>query len=123
MDSLASILCRPPDGGGTPHGRQWDRCEYYLEGHINGFPFNAGMSLVIALFIGIASGLSVAFVLKGQLKTVRKQEQANVYVKPGSLQITISHDFFLYAEEKRTKKDSGKSSDSEPSRNVGGGSF
>ena len=100
-----------------------DQCAYYLDGHINGFPFNFGKSLIIALVIGILAGVIVAFVLKGQLKSVRKQNQANVYVKPGSMQVTVLNDFFLYRDVTRTKKESSNSSGSGSSRNTGGGSF
>ena len=100
-----------------------DQCDYYLEGFVNGFPFNFGKNLVICLIIGIAAGLIVAFVLKGQLKTVRKQHQANVYVKPGSMQVTVHNDFFLYRDVTRTKKESSNSSSGGSSRSSGGGSF
>lgn len=100
-----------------------DQCDYYLEGFVNGFPFNFGKNLVICLIIGIAAGLIVAFVLKGQLKTVRKQNQANVYVKPGSMQVTVHNDFFLYRDVTRTKKESSNSSSGGSSRSSGGGSF
>lgn len=100
-----------------------EKCEYYLDGHLNGFPFNFGGSLLLALGIGILAGVITAFVLKGQLKSVRKQNQANVYVKPGSMQITTSNDFFLYRDVTRTKKESSSSSSGSGSRNVGGGSF
>lgn len=53
-------------------------CDYYLDGYLNGFPFNVGKKLIISLVVGILAGVVVAFVLKGQLKTVRKQEKANV---------------------------------------------
>ena len=100
-----------------------DKCQYYLDGHINGFPFKFGRNLVICLIIGAVAGLIVAFVLKGQLKSVRKQDQANVYVKPGSMQITVHSDYFLYRDVTKTKKESSSSSSSGSSRNVGGGSF
>ena len=100
-----------------------DQCDYYLDGYQNGFPFNAGKNLAICLIIGIAAGLIVAFVLKGQLKTVRKQNQANVYVKPGSMQVTVHNDFFLYRDVTRTKKESSNSSSGGSSRSSGGGSF
>ena len=57
-----------------------DECAYYLDGHINGFPFNAGKSLAISLIVGIVIGLIVVFVLKGQLKSVRSQSRAQEYV-------------------------------------------
>lgn len=100
-----------------------DQCAYYLDGYLNGFPFNTGKNLVISLIIGIVAGLIVAFALKGQLKSVRQQKQANVYIKSGSIQVTASRDLFLYREVSRTKKQSSNSSGSGSSRNVGGGKF
>ena len=100
-----------------------DNCAYYLDGYLNGFPFNTGKNLVIALIIGVVAGIAVAFVLKKQLKSVRQQKQANVYIKSGSMQITASRDLFLYREVSKTKKSSTNSSGSGSSRNVGGGKF
>lgn len=100
-----------------------DQCAYYLGGYLNGFPFNVGKNLVVALIIGVVAGVIVAFILKKQLKSVRQQKQANVYIKPGSMQITASRDLFLYREVSRTKKQSSSSSGSGSSRNVGGGKF
>jgi uncharacterized protein len=100
-----------------------DNCAYYLDGYLNGYPFNAGKNLVVALIIGVVAGVIVAFVLKKQLKSVRQQKQANVYIKSGSMQITASRDLFLYREVSKTKKASTNSSGSGSSRNVGGGKF
>ena len=101
-----------------------DQCAYYLDGQQNGFPFKTGKNLVIALVIGIAAGLIVSFVLKGQLKTVRKQDKANVYVKPGSMNVTVRSDIFLYRNVTRTQKSSsGSSSGGGSSRSSSGGSF
>ena len=100
-----------------------DQCTYYLDGYLNGYPFNAGKNLVVALIIGVVAGVIVAFILKKQLKSVRQQKQANVYIKPGSMQITASRDLFLYREVSRTQKQSSNSSGSGSSRNVGGGKF
>ena len=100
-----------------------DNCAYYLDGYLNGFPFNTGKNLVIALIIGVVAGVIVAFVLKKQLKSVRQQKQANVYIKSGSMQINTSRDLFLYREVSKTKKASTNSSGSGSSRNVGGGKF
>jgi uncharacterized protein len=65
-----------------------------------------------------------AFILKGQLKSVRKKNEANSYVKSGSMQINIHNDIYLYRDITRTKKESSSSSsDSGSSRKTGGGSF
>lgn len=100
-----------------------DQCAYYLDGYLNGFPFNIGKNLIVALIVGVVAGIVVAFVLKKQLKSVRQQKQANVYIKSGSMQITASRDLFLYREVSKTKKASTNSSGSGSSRNVGGGKF
>ena len=100
-----------------------DQCAYYLDGYLNGFPFNFGKNLIVALIIGMVAGVVVALVLKKQLKSVRQQKQANIYIKSGSMQITKSRDLFLYREVSRTKKASSDSSGSGSSRNVGGGKF
>lgn len=100
-----------------------DQCEYYLEGQQSGFPFAFGKNLLICLVIGVIVGTIVAFVLKGQLKSVRKQEQANVYTKPGSMQLTVQNDFFLYHTITRTRKASNNNSGSSASRGSSSGSF
>ena len=102
------------------------QCVYYLDGHINGFPFDFGKNLLIALVVGLGVGLIVVFVLKGQLKSVRRQNQADLYMKPGSMQLSVHRDLFLYRHVTRRKKTSSSSSGSHSgggSRNVGGGSF
>ena len=101
-----------------------DECDYYLDGYLNGFPFRFGKNLIIAAIIGLLIGAVVASILKGQLKSVRKQEQANVYVKQDSMQITNQSDIFLYRHVSRSKKSSSSSSSSGgSSRSTGGGSF
>ena len=101
-----------------------DECAYYLDGHINGFPFNAGKSLAISLIVGVVIGLIGAFVLKGQLKSVHSQSRAQEYVKNGSMHVNLSNDMFLYRTVTRTKKQSSSSSGSGgTARSKGGGSF
>lgn len=102
-----------------------DQCEYYLDGYINGFPFQFGISLAIALGVGIVVGLVVVLIMKGQLKSVRKQDLAHNYLKSGSMKVRISNDLFLYKTVTRTKKESSSSSRSSggSSRSKGGGSF
>lgn len=101
-----------------------EQCAYYLNIEQNGAPFRAGKTLLIALIIGLVIALIVCLILKAQLKSVRRQDQANAYVKPGSMNITLSNDLFLYRNVTRTKKESSSSSSgSGPSRSSGGGSF
>ena len=104
-----------------------NQCEEFLAYYQAGSPFNAGKSFMISLVIGLISGLITAFVMKGQLKSVRKQDSARVYVKKGSMRLTYSRDFFLYRNVTRTKKQERVESTSSVSggtaRSKGGGSF
>ena len=104
-----------------------DQCDEMLEYYQAGSPFKAGKSLAISLIIGILAGLIVAFVLKGQLKSVYKQNQAHVYVKQGSMQVNIQQDIFLYRNVTRTKRqkrvESESSGSGDTARSTGGGSF
>ena len=101
--------------------------EDFLAYYLAGSPFNAGKSFMISLVIGIIAGLITAFVMKGQLKSVRKQDSARVYVKKGSMRLTYARDIFLYRNVERTKKqervESTSSGSGDTARSKGGGSF
>ena len=101
-------------------------CEYYLNGHLNGYPFDPFGALTTAVVIGFVIALIVVLILKGQLKSVHRKYQADVYVRPGSMQLTVDNDLFLYSTIDRRRKEkssSGSSGSSGSSRSVGGGSF
>ena len=104
-----------------------DQSGEFLKYYQAGSPFKAGKSLAISLIIGIIAGLIVAFILKGQLKSVRKQDQAHRYVKPGSMTVNIQYDIFLYRTVTRTQKqkrvESTSSGSGGTTRSKGGGSF
>lgn len=104
-----------------------DQSGEFLEYYLMGSPFKVGKSLAISLIIGIIAGLIVAFILKGQLKSVRKQDQAYGYEKPGSMTVNLQYDIFLYRTVTRTKKqkqvESTSSGSGDTARSKGGGSF
>ena len=81
-----------------------DECAYYIDCERNGYPFNFGTTLVVALVIGLLVAVIVTFVLKSQLKSVRMQAAAQSYVKPGSMNITMAHEFYLYRTVNRVRK-------------------
>ena len=103
-----------------------DQVAYYLEGYLYGFPFDPLGALLNSLLVGLIAGFIVATVLKGQLKSVRKQDQANSYVKPGSMKVTLRNNLYLYRNVTRTRRETQKSSgpsSSGGSRSTGGGKF
>ena len=77
--------------------------EYDYESY-DGPAFDFGKYALIAFGIGLVIGLIVVLILRGQLKTVRKQNQANNYVRPGSMNLTISNDIYLYSNVIRTRR-------------------
>ncbi|MBQ8355126.1 MAG: TPM domain-containing protein [Oscillospiraceae bacterium] len=127
IDDIGNAIVNDLSGGdyAEAFGGFADKCEYYLDGHLNGFPFDFGISIGIALLIGVLVGQIVGKVLKGQLKTVRREHRAQNYVKSGSMKLTEQSDTFLYRDVKKIKKDtnSGTRSSGGSSRSVGGGSF
>ena len=101
-----------------------EECEYYLDGSsVNSaastYPdngnrerseFTFGSTLLFSMVVGIVAGLIVVAILAGQLKSVKKQNQARDYVKAGSMHLTERSDIFLYRNVSRVKRDSGSSS-------------
>ena len=102
-----------------------DECAYYLGSYIYGQPFDFGSTMAVSVVIGLILGLIVALILKGQLKSVRRQNAAHVYVKPGSMEITLHRDLFLYRHVHRTRTTTHSSAGSRSgsSRSLGGGRF
>ena len=98
------------------------KCEERIDIAINGEPFDAGMSLIISLAIGIVLALIVTGIMKGKLKSVRAQLAAAKYVRDGSMNVTESYEMFLYRTvEQKKKPQSSSSSGSSSSRESGGG--
>lgn len=87
----------------------------------------------ISLGIGLVIALIAVSVMKSKLKTVRYKAEANSYVRPGSMNITVSRDLFLYRTVAVTPKpknngdsDGGSSTHTSSSGSThggGGGSF
>lgn len=102
-------------------------CEYEINGEINGFPFPFTMNAIIAAVGGFIVSLFTTGSMKNQLKSVAKQNKAKDYMKPGSMKLNNSNEFFLYrtvSSQRKLKNNSSSSSGrSGSSRNVGGGSF
>ena len=59
---------------------------------------------LISILIGIAIAFVAVSVMKSQLKSVRRQTAANQYVTPGSLDLRVSTDQYLYENTTRTPK-------------------
>lgn len=58
--------------------------------------------LLIAFVAGVVISFIATGIMRGQLKTVRKQAGASNYVRNGSMKISVSRDTFLYSHVDRT---------------------
>ncbi|MGN0826113.1 MAG: TPM domain-containing protein, partial [Christensenellales bacterium] len=87
----------------------------------------------ISLGIGLVIALIAVSVMKSKLKTVRYKAEANSYVRPGSMNITVSRDLFIrrtVAVSQKSKNNGGSdggssthTSSSGSTHGGGGGSF
>lgn len=100
-----------------------DKCVYYIDGERNGFPFDVGGTALVALIIGLLVAVIVTFIFKGQLKSVHKQAAAQSYVKPGSMQVTLANEFYLYRTVDRTRRTDNSNNSSSGSHSTGSGKF
>lgn len=97
----------------------------YDVGNMPAVPFPAVFMLVISLVVGLIVALIATAVMKGQLKSVRRQDNAGSYLKQGSLKLTQSDELYLYRNVSMVKREtnSGGSSThtSSSGRTHGGG--
>ena len=85
-------------------------------------PFETFDTLIIAVMIGLGIGLIATGAMKAQLKTVRKQNSAEEYVRAGSMQVNQRSDLFLYRNvTRRAKPKSSSTHTSSSGRSHGGG--
>lgn len=91
-----------------------DLCEESLAGN----PF---IVILICLAIGVLAAFIVTGVMKSQLKSVRAKAGASDYVVPGSLQVKVARDLFLFRTVSRTPKPKNNSDSGSGGRSHGGG--
>ena len=82
--------------------------------------FSVAKKVFFSLVIGIVIALIVTGILKGQLKSVRYQPLADNYLKQGSLNVTLSNDFYLYRNITRRRRQTSNSSGSSGGGRSGG---
>lgn len=77
-----------------------------------------GKTIAICMAVGMGIGLIAVGIMASQMKSVRAQNAASDYVRPGSMYLTNRRDIFLYSHVSRTPKPKSSSSGS----HSGGGS-
>ncbi|MCL2300892.1 MAG: TPM domain-containing protein [Firmicutes bacterium] len=117
-----------------------DWCEKFFAQAETGKPFDEGSlpktsgDYARIALLGLLGGLGIAWVvtkrMQNSLKTVRKNNQAADYVRPGSLRVVYANERFLYKNVTRVKRETssggggGSSTHTSSSgRTHGGGGF
>ncbi|MCL2864235.1 MAG: TPM domain-containing protein [Lachnospiraceae bacterium] len=77
--------------------------------------------ILLALVIGAVLATVITLGMRGQLKSVRSKTQANDYMRPGSLEIQVSRDTFLYRNVTRRERPRNNSGGGGSFRSSGGG--
>lgn len=89
------------------------------------------LTFVIAWLIAIALALVIVLVMRSKLNSVKPQKWAGDYIRPGSFQLTVARELYLYRTVSRTRRQSENSgggssthtSSSGSSHGGGGGKF
>ena len=88
-------------------------CDSLLSAARKGETYKASFDVLFALGVSLAVGFLIALivvsVMKGKLKTVRFQAAATEYVRPGSMNVTLNRDIFLYRIVTRREKENKSS--------------
>ena len=79
-----------------------------------------GYMLPLAIVIGFAISMIIMMVIRGKLKTVSMQRGAANYVRPGSMNVRVARDTYLYSTVSRTAKQSSSSSGGSHTSSGGG---
>lgn len=95
-----------------------DLCDEFLTQAHNGAPFDYGsmpkkfnwVMIPIGLGIGMIIALIVVSVMKSGMKSVRRQQNAANYTRPGSFAVRYGNEMFLYHNVSRVRKETSSSS-------------
>lgn len=85
--------------------------------------YNILKHVVIGLVLGLIVALIVTGIMRAQLKSVKSQVHADEYTDRGSMNVTISHDTFLYRNVTKTRRSNNSSGSSGNHRSSSGRSY
>jgi uncharacterized protein len=102
--------------------RQAKTGQPYDVGNLPQEPFAPGAALFLSFIVAFVIALIYVCILRLQLRSVKKQTAASVYVRPGSLNVTHARDIFLYRTVSKTAREtsSGSSGGSSTHRSASG---
>ncbi len=83
---------------------QAEKGKPYDGNHMPKEPYNVGLSLLIALGVGLAAGGIGLLFLFSNLKSVQQQHGAADYKKPNSFHLDMHRDLYLYRKVERKEK-------------------
>ena len=110
----------------VPYLRNDDYFRAYMafaEGVDKAFAMQKTGFVILSLVIGLIVALIVTGVMRSQLKSVKPQKFANLYIRQGSMAVTDMRDYFLYKHTTRTMRSSSSSGGGSGFSSSSGSSF
>ena len=101
---------RPVDGyadysGDYYHGEQ-DDVVYYDD---EGYEYNGGPSVLASLFFGIVAGGLTVLIMRGTMKTKKRQRSAEAYLIQDTYRLHTHQDLFLYSRVNKVRRQESSS--------------
>lgn len=84
--------------------------------------WSVSVNWMISILVGLAAAGITILIMRSAMNTKRREDSAGVYMKPGSYDLRIRRDVFLYSQVSKTRKESSSGSSSGSSRRGGGSS-
>lgn len=88
----------------SPYSDEYGYYEDYPSEYSETGDYDVKGSLLISLGVGVAVSTVVCIILYSTLKSVHFKNNANDYVKDGSMKLTRQSDLYLYSTVSRTPK-------------------
>lgn len=94
-----------------------DELDHYFQSYRSGDPIDKPISIfsiltkiLFALAVGVIVAFLIVTVMGHGMKTARAQKSAQSYVVPGSYDLYVQRDIFLYSQTRKVKKETSSSS-------------
>ena len=82
----------------------------------------SSVNWLISVIVGLVAAGVTLLIMRASMNTKRRANSAGAYMKPGSYQLRVRNDIFLYSQVSKTRKESSSGSSGGSSRSGGGSS-
>lgn len=83
---------------------------------------SVSVNWLTSICVGLVAAIVTILIMRSSMNTKRRENSAGAYMKPGSYDLRIRRDVFLYSQVSKTRRESSSGSSSGSSRSGGGSS-